>query len=184
MSEPGGIAINGSCMPAHSSHWAFGKLCSTVEAPASYLRTLHAEMAKDCLQYGPMSSEQRCTLLLREQPGNDQSDPAHLAATFTGEYYVRIWDAGVVRYVMNAVKNSPWHVPPARESNNSVNNGLYASDHDMFAFLVSDENPVQVGSAKLGKGFSCKNSETGASTFSLTTFLYNIVGLHTKSPNR
>ena len=41
--------------------------------------------------------------------------------------------------------------------------------------MVNDSNPVEVGNARLGRGFFCWNSETGASTFGLTTFLYNYV---------
>lgn len=41
--------------------------------------------------------------------------------------------------------------------------------------MVNDENPVEVGNAKLGRGFFCWNSETGSATFGLTTFLYNYV---------
>ena len=53
--------------------------------------------------------------------------------------------------------------------------GLYASDRDMFVFLINDEQPIEVGNARLSKGFFCWNSETGSATFGLTTFLYNHV---------
>jgi len=41
--------------------------------------------------------------------------------------------------------------------------------------MVYDENPVEVGNAKLGRGFFYWNSETGAASFGLTTFLYNYI---------
>jgi hypothetical protein len=96
-------------------------------------------------------------------------------SAFTSPSYGRIWDADVVRSLSDAVKGTSWNVPPAKTNNDSENSGLYASDHDMFAFLVNDDDPVEVGNAKLGRGFFCWNSETGASTFGLTTFLYNYV---------
>jgi len=33
----------------------------------------------------------------------------------------------------------------------SENSGLYASDRDMFIFMVNDDNPVEVGNAKHGR---------------------------------
>lgn len=45
----------------------------------------------------------------------------------------------------------------------------------MFVFLVCDEATIEIGNAKLGRGFFCWNSETGAATFGLTTFLFNSV---------
>ncbi|MBK7143344.1 MAG: hypothetical protein IPH75_14825 [bacterium] len=66
-------------------------------------------------------------------------------------------------------------MPPAHSSHGNSNAGLYASDRDMFAFFVNDENVVEVGNAKLGRGFFIWNSETGSATFGLTTFLYNYV---------
>jgi len=98
-----------------------------------------------------------------------------LASAFTGPGYGRIWDADVVENLMQAINGSSWHVPPAKPSFGSDNSGLYASDRDMFVFMVNDENPVEVGNAKLGRGFFCWNSETGSATFGLTTFLYNYV---------
>jgi hypothetical protein len=74
---------------------------------------------------------------------------------------------------MDAVSGTGWHVPPARTNGQSEHAGLYASDRDMFAFFVNDENPIEVGSAKLGRGFFCWNSETGSCTFGLMTFLYS-----------
>jgi hypothetical protein len=66
-----------------------------------------------------------------------------------------------------------WHVPPSRSNGQSESAGLYASDRGMFAFFVSDENPIEVGYAKVGRSFFCWNSETGSCTFGLMTFLYN-----------
>lgn len=171
----GSIAVNGSSEPAEFSNWAFGQLSTALGAPAKYLRTLPAEMARDCLQYGLDISDQQCKLLIRVDSAYSQGIPDRWASAFTGPKYGRIWDADVLESLASSVENSPWHVPPARPSQDSENSGLYASDHDMFVFMVNDENPVEIGNAKLGRGFFCWNSETGASTFGLTTFLYNYV---------
>ncbi|MCK4788310.1 MAG: DUF932 domain-containing protein [Desulfobacteraceae bacterium] len=171
----GSIAVNGNSPPARLSHWAFGQLCYSVGAPAKYLRTLPAEMARDCLSNGVGKSSQRCKLLLRENYEDSDTQPQRTASAFTGPNYGRIWDADVVQQITEATKNSGWHPPPARSTSGSENSGLYASDRDMFIFMVNDENPVEIGNAKLGRGFFCWNSETGAASFGLTTFLYSYV---------
>lgn len=172
----GAVAVNGETPPAYLTHWAFGQLASAVGAPARYLRTLPPEMARDCLSHGLQRSTERCKLLLRtHHPYANGSGEEQLAAAFTGPTYGRIWDADVVASLAEAVEGTGWHVPPAHPSRGSECAGLYASDRDVFAFLVHDERPVEVGNAKLGRGFFLWNSETGAATFGLTTFLYNFV---------
>jgi hypothetical protein len=171
----GGIIVNGSKSPAFFSNWAFGQLCRSISAPAGYLRMLSPELARDCLQYGLSSSGEECKLLIRNHSQHFDNPDERYASAFTSATYGRIWDADVVENLMRAIEGSSWHIPKPKNGNNSQNSGLYASDHDLFAFFVSDENPVEVGNAKLGKGFFCWNSETGASTFGLTTFLYNYV---------
>ncbi len=171
----GGITINGSSEPLYFSHWAFGQLCSLMEAPAKYLRTLPAHMVRDCLHYGLARNGEHCKLLIREDQKEPDDDSLRVVSAFTSESYGRIWDVDIVKALKQTIEGTAWHTPPARSIHGSENSGLYASDHDMFAFLVNDENPMEVGNAKLGKGFFCWNSETGASTFGLTTFLYNYI---------
>jgi hypothetical protein len=97
------------------------------------------------------------------------------ASAFTGPVYGRIWDCDVVESLISAVEGTGWHTPPARPNYGSEHAGLYASDRDVFAFLVNDEQPIEVGNARLGRGFFIWNSETGAASFGLTMFLYNYV---------
>ncbi|MEZ5357207.1 MAG: DUF932 domain-containing protein [Candidatus Zixiibacteriota bacterium] len=72
---------------------------------------------------------------------------------------------------MRSTEGSGWHIP--RSLHSTDNRGLYASDRDLFAFMINDENPIEIGNAKLSRGFFLWNSETGSATFGLTTFLYN-----------
>lgn len=170
------LIMNGNSPPAHLSNWAFGQLCVNVGAPAKYLRALPSNMAKDCLQYGLIRSEFDSKVLLREFHSKDNQDSRRIASAFTSPKYGRIWDADVVESLMKAIYGTSWHVPESDAAKeDSQSSGLYASDHDVFAFLINDENPVEVGNARLGRGFFCWNSETGAATFGLTTFLYNYI---------
>jgi len=134
----GSIAVNGNSPPAELSHWAFGQLCYSVGAPAKYLRALPAEMARDCLSHGLGKSSQRCKLLLRENLEDSDSHTQKTASAFTGPNYGRIWDADVVQQITEATKDSGWHTPPSESMSGSENSGLYASDRDMFIFMVND----------------------------------------------
>jgi hypothetical protein len=175
VSPEGAIAINGNSPPAKLSHWAFSQLCYSMGVPAKYLRTLPVKMARDCLSHDLSKSKQRCKMLLRENSKDCDTKPHLTAAAFTGPNYGRIWDVDVVQQIINVTDNSGWRTPPSKPISDSENSGLYASDRDMFIFMVNDENPVEVGNAKLGRGFFCWNSETGAASFGLSTFLYNYV---------
>jgi hypothetical protein len=175
ITDDGGMTINGRVTPSYLSNWAFGQLCRSIGAPAGYLRTLPPNLARDCLQNGLKNAIEECKLLIRDYSQDNNSQSEKYTSAFTSASYGRIWDADAVQSLMEAIKGGSWHVPASQSSNNSGNSGLYASDHDMFAFLVNDEKPVEVGNAKLGKGFFCWNSETGSATFGLTTFLYNYV---------
>ncbi len=170
----GALAINGATPPAMLTNWSFGQLCSMVGAPARYLRSLPPELATLCVRHALQKAQSETRLLLRQPESGNGMD--HLVCSaLTGPGYGRIWDASVIEYLMEAVNGTGWQVPPALPITGSQNAGLYASDRDMFAFMVNPEDVIEVGNARLGRGFFCWNSETGSATFGLTTFLYNYV---------
>lgn len=166
------FAINHQQPRALLTHWSFGQLCRVVGAPAEYLRRLPINLASTCLEYGIKRSTEKGKLLISE-PGDNHA-PRQLRA-LTGPQYGRIWDADVIAEIVEATRGSGWKVPEARRSNNSDRAGLYASDRDVFVFMVSCEDPIEIGDAKLSRGFFCWNSETGSATFGLMTFLFNSV---------
>ncbi|SYZ73762.1 conserved hypothetical protein [Candidatus Zixiibacteriota bacterium] len=175
-SRGGALNLNGRSPQALLTNWSFSQLCQRVGAPAGYLRTLPAEMTAQCLEHGLIMATGECKVLMRnsDQPGKE--DPINLASAFTSPTYGRIWDYDVLTELIEAISNSGWHTPPYAYDEYS---GLYASDRDMFIFLINDEEPIEVEESRLSKGFFCWNSETGAATFGLTTFLYNhICGNH------
>ena len=55
------------------------------------------------------------------------------------------------------------------------NAGLYASDRDVFMFLIDEDHPIEVRNERLSRGLFIWNSEVGKSSFGLTTFLYRYV---------
>lgn len=58
-------------VPAKFTHWAFGQLCSRVEAPASYLRELPATLAAQNLNHGlaNKADETKAQLLFHQNGG-------------------------------------------------------------------------------------------------------------------
>lgn len=169
----GGMFLNGHIPHAALTNWSFSQLCQSVKAPAGYLRSLSAGMAVQCLEYGMARNAGEAKLLLRRNDArdSDESNFGNAVSAFTSPTFGRIWDYDVISELLEAVKDTNWHPPDSKAGTA----GLYASDRDMFVFLVNDEHQIEVGNARLGKGFFLWNSETGSATFGLTTFLYNFV---------
>ena len=174
--QDGHIAVNSQIAPSEPTHWAFTQLAGAVRAPASYLRTLPPELVVENLNYGLKHNAvdpDRKFLTVANEDGL-----ATLQAV-TSTTYGRIWDADCVAAVQRIVERSggKFHNPLAYAhgfAGPTVPSGLYGSDHDVFMFLIDGGSRLEIGPrAKLNRGFICWNSETGAKTFGLMTFLFN-----------
>lgn len=154
------------------SNFAFGQLAQYAQAPAGYLRKLPAELAAINLQWGLERSPMRDEALVLAQ-----SNGSHSLRAMTSTSYGRIWDEDVVRAVEKVNLDGRWEIPASSytTSNPKRATTLYASDRDVFIFLVDPKNPVEVDGEQLFRGFFAWNSEVGASVFGLTTFLYRYV---------
>jgi hypothetical protein len=168
----GALTLNGSMQTSLLTNWAFTQLCQQAGAPSGYLKTLTPEITAQCLEYGINLNGVESKILIRKNDFIEENKPQNIVSAFTSPNYGRIWDYDAVEAIMQAIKGGTWHTPP---SDSLENSGLYASDRDMFVFLVCDETTIEIGNAKLGRGFFCWNSETGAATFGLTTFLFNYI---------
>ncbi len=168
----GALTLNGSLKPSYLTNWAFSQLCSQVGAPSGYLRTLAPEITAQCLEYGVTVKGEEAKILIRRNGQDGDGKVQSTVSAFTSPTYGRIWDHEAVEALMEAIEGQPWQTPPSRSSEPS---GLYASDRDVFIFMVSEEEPVEVGNARLGRGFFLWNSEVGSAAFGLTTFLYNYI---------
>ena len=160
------------CIPLKASHWGFQQLSQYGQAPASYLRTLPAELAAINLQWSLEHHPVRDNVLVL-----GQSNGAHTLRALTSASYGRIWDEQVVSAVERVNADGRWEVPAATYSvqNPKRATTLYASDRDVFVFLVDPSHPVEVGTDTLFRGFMTWNSEVYGSVFGLTTFLYRYV---------
>jgi hypothetical protein len=183
------LVLPGSDVPVAPTHWSFGQLAALVGAPAAYLRQLPAPLAGINLQYGLTSHRAEQIKTLETDDGR-----VELRAV-TGPDYGRIFDhelvAAVQRIAGNGTGDTRWKVPGVLDWSTGVYNPrvditqdtttLYASDRDVFLFLVDDLNPIEAGRLPDGspdlyfRGFYCWNSEVGAKTLGMASFYLRAV---------
>lgn len=156
----------------YPTNWAFGQLSQYANAPAAYLRKLPPELAAINLQWGLEKSPIRDDALVLAQ-----SNGSHYLRAMTSASYGRIWDYQVVQAVERVNHDGRWKVPAASYTTSNPRRAttLYASDRDVFIFLVDPNNSIEVNGEQLFRGFYVWNSEVGSATFGLTTFLYRYV---------
>lgn len=145
-----------------------------------------------------LSSE--VSLLLYSEDGG-KTDALIRAITSTG--YTRVWDHQVFESLLE-FEGRGWKVPPARPSGRDprsreateedVNRlvgthglsvavgdlispaGIYASDHDMWCFMIDEDHPIDDGAGhRLGRGFFIWNNEVGQKQLGGLGFLYSSV---------
>jgi Domain of unknown function (DUF932) len=169
------------------THWSFGQVCSLAKAPASYLRTIPAQIASDALTYGLRHAREV------EQVKLYHTNEELLAAT--GPDYGRIFDAEVVEAVMqiagDGTGDTRWKVPGRLDWRTMMydpehpisidTTTLYASDRDVWIMLVDDRNPIEIGKLKDGspdylmRGFIITNSEVGKSALKIFAFYFRAI---------
>ena len=171
------------------THWSFGQLCGLVGAPSSYMRQLPAPLAGINLQHGLLSHRAELLKTLETDDGR-----VELRAV-TGPDYGRIWDhelvAAVIDIAGNGTGDTMWKVPGVLDWATMTHNPfvditrdtttLYASDRDVFLFLVDDTHPIEAGRLADGspdlyfRGFYCWNSEVGSKTLGIASFYLRAV---------
>jgi hypothetical protein len=183
------LMLPGGEVPLVPTHWSFGQLTTMIGAPSMYLRQLPAPLAAINLQYGLTSHRAELIKTLEVEEGR-----VELRAV-TGPDYGRIYDhelvAAVQRIAGNGTGDTRWKVPGVldwatgnynpRVDITKCTTTLYASDRDVFLFLVDDLNPIEAGKLPDGspdlyfRGFYCWNSEVGAKTLGIASFYLRAV---------
>jgi len=166
------------------SNWGFDQIARLAQAPTSYLRTLPGPLAAVNLNYGLAVADQKEVSAYVREPETGGT----LLRGMTSPKYGRIHDREVVDAVMkvagNGTGDTRWKVPGCIDWSSEFgvaynpevditkdNTTLYASDRDVFMFLVDDRNPIEVGKLSDGspdlmfRGFYTWNSEVGCRTF-------------------
>lgn len=179
------VLVGKGNIPAKVTNYAFGQLARFAGAPAEYLQRLPPTLAAQNLNHG-------LARLSKESPSKQVNILAHqngslVIRALTGEKYDRVWNHEVIAAVRRNLGDD-WRPPPARPSGNGSEiagtraataedcmgasrvrvgeriapAGLYASDHDMFAFLVHRTLAVDDhAGGKLHIGQFIQNSEVG-----------------------
>lgn len=194
------LIMGKSRIPARLSHHAFGQLSGLAGAPASYLRDLPPTLAAQNINHGLKARTEKDNAakaqLLFHVNGTT------LLRAITSESYARIWNYEVFERMVDLRSSGWRVPPgrpcaeiddprarPATEADilrgsNNVGGqkirvgdmiapaGVYASDHDMFAFLVNEDRRIDDGSEDgLVRGVFFWNSEVGSASFGMKTFL-------------
>ncbi len=167
MLEP--VLIGETGKEARFTNHGFKQLATRIGAPANYLRTLPGELVTANFNYGLSHSDASDDALLFAKNGE-----LRLRAALSGSYR-RIWNADITERLLSMTALYPqWQPAPAAFDGSR---GLYASDEDMFAFLVDNNRRIfETGPAGgLSRGFMVSNSEVGTGSFVITTFMYEYV---------
>jgi hypothetical protein len=183
------LVVPGQRRAIAPTHWSYGQLCSLVGAPATYMRQLPAPLAAINLQHGLLNHRAELVKTLEMDDGR-----LELRAV-TGPEYGRIWDHELVSAVMkiagNGTGDTMWKVPGMLDWATMTHNPfvditkdtttLYASDRDVFLFLVDDTHPIEAGRLPNGepdlyfRGFYAWNSEVGSKTLGIASFYLRAV---------
>jgi Domain of unknown function (DUF932) len=186
--------------PARLTHHAFGQLSRLAHAPAEFLRTLPAPLAADVLNDRlprRAGEDANVAQILFYQNGS------LLTRAFMTESYDLLWDHRVVAQVRQWARRDGWQVPPARPARAGQRGtrpataddvitcghtslgirvgdpiapaGLYASDHDLFIFLVRPGEAIDGGGYSLNRGVFVRNSEVGECSLQVTAFTFDSV---------
>ena len=183
------LVLPGAAEPIAPTHWSFGQMCSLLGVPAGYLRQLPAPLAGINMQHGLLSHPAELVKTLEADDGR-----VELRAV-TGPDYGRIWDHELVAAVMkiagDGTGDTRWKVPGLLDWSTMTHNPfvevtkdtttLYASDRDVFLFLVDDAHPIEAGRLPNGdpdlyfRGFYAWNSEVGSKTLGIASFYLRAV---------
>lgn len=169
------------------SNWSFGQIATLSGGPAGYLRKFPAQLSAPMINYG--------LLKLRRVEDLKVYYDGNQVRAFTGPDYGRIYDHEVVSAVGqiagNGTGDTRWKIPGVMDWQTNIydpdtpvtpdTTTLFASDRDVFMFLVDDRNPIEVGKVVnprtgimepdlMFRGFYVKNSEVGNGSLKLAAF--------------
>jgi hypothetical protein len=163
------------------SHYAFGQIAARVGAPAGYLRSLPPELAVKNLNHGLSEHNEDTTakLLFR-----DNGTLTLRAATSTR--YARIWNWEIIQRLQQFADYH--HLIPAQSTftwgqggpgqveaadlDETAEKALYASEHDMFAFMMSNNTLLDPLGKSVRRGIIVVNSEVGDKSLGFYGFLF------------
>jgi hypothetical protein len=177
-----GMLVNVRDEAYEPTNWSFGQLASLAKAPAGYLSKLPAPIAADCVNYGLQFTRE-----VEEVGVLVQNGGSNIVRAATGPNYGRIWNDDILQTLVQRFGDGvsgEWKVPGEFGKDVVVtkdNTTLYASDRDLFVFLADEHNRIELPNRRNGqtgsvaRGMFMWNSEVGAKTFGMATFLFDYV---------
>lgn len=155
---------------ASPTYTAFGQMAAIASAPPSYLRTLPAPLAAECINTGFAARKNDDTQLLFDA---GQHTALKLRAV-TSDSYSRIYDVDVTSRLLALEADGRFQPAPSAFDGSR---GLYRGDASMFAFMVDNDRRIfeRGPGGGLSRGFFAWNSEVGKASFGIMTFLYEFV---------
>lgn len=172
------ILVGKASTPARLTNFAFGQLCGRAGVPSTFVSKQPATLAVQNVNWG---------LAKRRADNPNENDNANLlfhrnggmiCRALTTEKYSRIWNWEVAERLLDLEAQRGWEParPDIRQSMGDFP-ALYASDHDMFAFIrlrnQAIEQPVGGGRPAIYKGMIYWNSEVGDKKIGCMKFAYN-----------
>lgn len=159
------------------TNWGFRQVCDLAKAPSAFMQRLSPELAANCLneQIKKLAGD-REVKLLAQLPSKGTRGGLETLRAATGPDYGRIWDAEVVKHAEEIVDLSGGRMHNPKDWSGKPS-GLYASDRDVFIFLVDGGSMVDGGGERdqLHRGVILSNSEVGRCTYVRQTFLFRQV---------
>jgi len=187
------------------TNYAFKHLCGLISAPSGYLQDIPAELAVQNLNYGfgrvgSAIQNRKLSFFLHEE-----EEQFTLKGT-NAPKFSRIWNDAVISNLIK-MRDQGWRIPPARPSPKSVKGirvateadvldnrnfglsvnvgdmiapaGLYLSGHDMFAFMINEQNPLDEGNGiMLSRGMMVHNSDVNSKLLVTLFLCRHVCGNH------
>ena len=175
------------------TNFSFKQFCSYAGASdaAQYLSRLPADIACLNINHGLNNADPRSAKLLlqseqSEAPRGSRGEGPTFLKAATSRVYNRIWNSEVTAFLLHVNecfdnRLSPpfsWMSERKGDGGNGgkTGTGLYASDHDMFAFLVDSEKAIDgISGSELVRGFYIYNNEVGSGSLGLCAFLCDMI---------
>lgn len=168
--ENGELLVDTPMRRAKLNNWSFSALAKHAEVPADYLQRIPPRLVIENVKYGLEKNKDK---EIQVYEGTEK------LRALTSPNYTRIFDSDVIRWIKPLVERTTFKLPMQYKDGKwgapLVPGGAYASDRDMFLFMVDDEHKITVGKEELGRGFFLWNSEVGSKSFGIETFLYRYV---------
>ena len=162
---------------AEPTNWSFGQLAKAADFRVGELRKLSAATAAIVINE-QLAKQGAVDIKLMRLLGDDGDK----IQAITSPSYGRIFDAEVVKMVQKVVEMSggKFYNPKAyamgKFGAEPVPSGLYASDRDVFMFMIDGGSIFDAGErAQMNRGFIVSNSEVGKSSLVMMSFMFNTV---------